>query len=101
MDQLKDLSGCEGWGMLFVCRLVVELMEGGPGGGRIPEKIGGAPGGGGGPPGGGGGGGGGGLEKAIGGGGGGGGKPPIIIGGGGGAIGLPGSRGGAGKGTSL
>lgn len=80
--------------MLFVCRLVVELMEAGPGGDGIPEKMGGAPGGGGGPPGGGGGGGGGGLEKAIGGGGG---KLSIIIGAGGGAIGLPGSRGATGK----
>lgn len=96
LAQLKDLSGCDGCGMLLARRFVPLLKDAVDGGSGGPLKKGGAPGGGGGAPGGGGGGGGAGVEKARGGGGGG--KLAIAgRGGGGGATGPPGGAGGGGK----
>lgn len=89
LDQLKDLSALEGWGMFFFFR---EGPMGAPGGGGTPP-IGGRPGGGGGPPGGGGGGGGGGIMPPGGGGGGGAGPMLAKPGRGGGDRGPPGGPG--------
>lgn len=89
LDQLKDLSGWDGWGMFFFFR---EGPSGAPGGGGMPPIA--ARPGGGGPPGGGGGGGGGGMPP--GGGGGGGHPPPKGSMDGGGGTGPPGGPGGSG-----
>ena len=89
LDQLKDFSGLDGWGMFF---FTMEGPIGPPGGGGMPP-IGARPKGG--PPGGGGGGGGGGIMPP---GGGGGGprpaKPGMGGGGGRGPPGGPGAKGG-------
>lgn len=88
LDQLKDFSGFDGWGIFFFLRAG---PIGAPGGSGGPPKA-GRPGRGGGPPGGGGGGGG--IIAPAGGGGGGGGIIPP--GGGGGPGGKRGPPGGPG-----
>lgn len=78
LTQLKDFSGCEGWGTHFFLSGTSLLGKGSGGRGRPILKQGGAPGGVGGPPGGRGGGGGGG-QQVNGRGGGGGGRSLVVI----------------------